>query len=54
MARSEVFTAAEVDKIFRGDHSYQLVENLRMPSSGIWHRVGIVKTDVSEEHVASI
>jgi hypothetical protein len=25
-----------------------------MPSSRIWRRVGIVKTDVSEEHVASI
>jgi hypothetical protein len=25
-----------------------------MPSSGIWHRVGLARTDVSEECVASI
>jgi hypothetical protein len=25
-----------------------------MPSSGMWHRVGLVRIDVSEERVASI
>jgi hypothetical protein len=25
-----------------------------MPSSGTWHRVGLVRTDVSEESVAPI
>jgi hypothetical protein len=25
-----------------------------MPSSGMWRRVGLVRTDVSEERVASI
>jgi hypothetical protein len=26
----------------------------RMPSSGMWRRVDMVQTDVSEEHIASI
>jgi hypothetical protein len=26
----------------------------RMPCSGMWHRVDIVGTEVSEEHIASI
>jgi hypothetical protein len=28
--------------------------SLRMPSSGMWHRVAVVRTDVSEERIASI
>jgi hypothetical protein len=26
----------------------------QMPSSGMWHRVALVRTDVSEERIASI
>jgi hypothetical protein len=29
-------------------------KNRRMPSSGIWYRVGLVRTDVSEEFIDSI
>jgi hypothetical protein len=34
--------------------SQKLSGSWRMPSSGVWHRVALVRTDVSEERIASI
>jgi hypothetical protein len=36
------------------DLGYGQVKSLRMPSSGMLRRVALVRTDVSEEHIASI
>jgi hypothetical protein len=43
-----------IDFIYYTVTLYNKITILRMPSSGLWRRVGIVRTDVSEESVASM